>query len=202
MRLTDEELRDVLARAEELERTTRHGEAWNAEIAAVIEAAEEVGLSRQAVERALAERLNLPAAPPAAGALTWARSADGKFYVAEVMSTAETGIRVRFLGGGEQLLPPDALRPCTFIPGERVVCQWPMWGQWSCTVISYDAAKQRVRLSDGWGSTRTFPVSEVWLPPAKSHPLSVRRRMAVMLLGAGVLTGAVIGAIITVLLMD
>lgn len=64
MRLTDEELRDVLARAEEIERAARRGDAWNAELAAVIGAAEEVGLSRHAVERALAGRLNLPATPP------------------------------------------------------------------------------------------------------------------------------------------
>ena len=69
MRLTDDELRDVLARAEEIQRASRHGPAWNAEVAAVISAAEEVGLSRHAVELALSERLNLPAAPPSVGSL-------------------------------------------------------------------------------------------------------------------------------------
>ena len=85
-RLSDDELRDVLARAEEIERTTRRGSAWDAERAAVIGAGEEVGLSRWAIERALAERFNLPASPPVVGSLTWARSADGKFYVAEVLA--------------------------------------------------------------------------------------------------------------------
>ena len=32
MRLTDDELRDVLARAEEIERTSRQGADWNAEV--------------------------------------------------------------------------------------------------------------------------------------------------------------------------
>ena len=76
MGLTDEEFRDVLARAEEIDRAARHGDEWNAELAAVVGAAEEVGLSRQAVERALAERFNLPATPPVVGSLAWARSAD------------------------------------------------------------------------------------------------------------------------------
>ena len=62
MRLTDEELQDVLSRAEEIQRATRHGPEWNSEVAAVISAAEEVGFSRRAVERALSERLNLPTA--------------------------------------------------------------------------------------------------------------------------------------------
>ena len=52
MKLSDEELRAVLERAEEIERESRHGSSWNAEVAAVISAGEEVGLSRDAVQRA------------------------------------------------------------------------------------------------------------------------------------------------------
>ncbi len=201
MRLTDEELRSVLARAEEIERATRQGAEWNAEVAAVIGAAEEVGLSRQAVERALTERLNLPVAPPAVGSLAWARSADGKFYVAEVLSLSEEGARVRFLRGSEHRLGLDEVRPCAFIPGERVACNWPMWGPWTCTVVGYDAAKQRVRLSDGWGSTKSFPVSDVWLASAKADPGGARRRIYATLLSAGAAAGALIGAIVTALVL-
>ncbi|MFN2399515.1 MAG: hypothetical protein ABR543_12885 [Gemmatimonadaceae bacterium] len=169
-------------------------------LAAVIGAAEEVGLSRRAVERALTERLNLPA-PPVVGSLTWAPSADGKFYVAEVLSTSGEGARVRFLRGSEHHLTLDELRPCAFIPGERVVCHWPMWGPWTCTVIAYDSVKQRVKLSDGWGSTKTFPVSEVWLAPTKADPRSARKRVYATLLGAGAAAGGLICSIITALLM-
>lgn len=201
MRLTDDELRDLLARAEEIDRAARQGSEWNAELAAVISAAEEVGLSRQAVERALAERLDLPAAPPAVGSLAWARSADGRSYVAEVLTVSEDGARVRFLRGGEHDLPLDALRPCAFIPGARVTCDWPMWGPWTCTVVAYDAAKQRVKLSDGWGSTRSFPVSEVWVAAAKPDTRAARRRVYATLLGAGA-AGALLGSIITAFFMS
>lgn len=200
MRLTDQELRDVLTRAEEIERAARRGDAWNTELAAVIGAAEEVGLSRQAVERALAERLDLPTTPPVAGSLTWARSADGRFYAAEVLSVTEDGARARFLRGSEHHLTFDELRPCAFMPGQRVACHWPMWGPWTCTVVAYDAAKQRVKLSDGWGYTKTFPVSEVWLAPAQSD-LRTRWRVPAMLLGLGAAAGALLGSIITALLV-
>jgi hypothetical protein len=199
-RLTDEELRDVLARAEEIERATRHGDRWNAELAAVIGAAEEVGLSRRAVERALAERLNLPATPPVVGALTWARSADGKAHVAEVLSLSQEEARVRFLRGGEHRVTLDELRPCAFLPGERVACHWPKWGPWTCTVVAYDSVKQRVKLSDGWGYTRTFPVSEVWLPSTKDAQKTAGRRVYAFLV-AGATAGALIASIITALLM-
>lgn len=200
MRLSDEELRDVLARAEEIERATRHGDQWSAELAAVIGAAEEVGLSRQAVERALAERLNLPAAPPVVGSMTWARSADGQAYVAEVLAVFQDGARVRFLRGGEHRATLDELRPCAFIPGERIACHWPNWGPWTCTVLGYDAVAQRVKLSDGWGYTRTFPISEVWLPAVKAE--SRPRGRVYSLLAAAAAAGALFGALITMLLID
>lgn len=127
MRLTDEELHDVLARADEIQRATVQGTERRAELEAVIAAAEGVGLSRDAVEQALRERLNL-AVPPAPETLTFATSADGKAYVAEVISISEDSARVRFLRGSEYLVTLDQLRPCALIPGERVVCHWPWWG--------------------------------------------------------------------------
>lgn len=201
MRLTDDELRDVLARAEEIQRASRHGAEMNAELEAVIGAAEEVGLARPAVERALRERLSLPAAPPAVGALTFARSADDKFYAAEVLSVSAEGVRVRFLRGSEHVVTLDQLRPCAFIPGERVVCNWPWWGPWTCTVVGYDAVKQRVKLSDGW-DTKTFPIAEVWLADArKARASGARARVYATLIGAGAGVGALVGSIITALLM-
>lgn len=179
MRLTDDELRDVLARAEEIQRASRKGAEWNAEL----------------------ERFNLSASPPVAGSLTWARSADGKFYVAEVLSTSEDGARVRFLGGSEHRVTLDQLRPCAFIPGQRVACNWPWWGPWTCTVVAYDSVKQRVELSDGWGSTDIFPVSEVWLAPDKVPSSASRTRVYATLVGFGVGAGALIGSIVTALLM-
>jgi hypothetical protein len=202
MRLTDDELRDVLTRAEEIQRASLHDAEMNAELEALIGAAEEVGLARTAVERALRERLALPAPPPAVGALTFARSADRKFYVAEVLSISTEGVRVRFLRGSELLVTPDQLRPCAFIPGERVVCNWPWWGPWTCTVVTYDAVKQRVKLSDGWGDTKTFPVEEVWLAPArKGENSGTRTRVYATLIGVGAGVGALVASIITALLM-
>lgn len=200
MRLTDEELRDVLARAEEIQATTRHGDAMKAELEAVIGAAEEVGLTRSAVERALRERFDLAVVQPTVGEMAFARSADGKFYVAEVLSMSSDTARVRFIKGSEHTVTPDQLRPCRLIPGERVVVHWPWWGPWTCTVMSYDAEKRKVKVNDGWGETKTFPVSEVWLPP--QHDTVVKRtRMTMMLLCSGAGLGAIIGSIITALLM-
>ncbi|MGH7679725.1 MAG: tudor domain-containing protein [Gemmatimonadaceae bacterium] len=201
MRLSDDELRDVLARAEEIERSAPGSEV-SAELEAVIGAAEEVGLSRKAVERALRERLHLPFSPPAVGSLVFARSANDKFYVAEVLSQSTDGTRVRFLSGSEHLVGPGELRPSAFLPGEQIMCEWPWWGPWLCTVISYNPASQRVEVSDRWGSTEVFPISEVWLAPRKTDAgLGARRRMYAKLIGTGLAVGAALGSLLTAFLM-
>jgi hypothetical protein len=202
MRLTDEELRDVLARAEEIQSASRRKDEMNTELEAVIGAAEEMGLARPAIELALRERLAFSVTPPTVGSLVFARSADGKFYVANVLSISADAIRVRFLQGSEHLVTLDELKPCAFIPGERVVCDWPWWGPWTCTVVAYDAGKQQVKLSDGWGYTKTFPISQVWLPPArKSRASGARMRVYATLIGAGAGLGALVASIVTALLM-
>ncbi len=202
MRLTDDELHDVLARAEEIQRTSRHGHEMQAELEAVIAAAAEVGLTRPAVERALRERFNLPAAPPAPGTLAFAASADGHFHVAEVLSISADTARVRFMGGSEHHLTPDQLLPCSLIPGARVICNWPWWGPWTCTVISYDAVSQSVELSDGWGSTHTCSLAQIWLAaPRKVGGVKAAGRRGLLILSAGAGLGALIGSIVTALLM-
>ncbi len=202
MRLTDDELRDVLARAEEIQRTSRHGHEMHAEFEAVIGAAEAVGFTRSAVERALRERLDVPAALPEPGSLAFATSADGRSYVAEVLSIDADGARVRFLRGSEHLVTPDQLRPCSLVPGERVVCDWPWWGPWTCTVVRYDAVSQQVELSDGWGSTHACSLAEIWLAaPRNVGGARAARRRGLLLLATGAGVGALLGSIITALLM-
>jgi hypothetical protein len=199
MRLSDEELRDVLTRAEEIERSARTADTMRSEFEAVIGAGEAVGLTRSALERALRERLDLAVSPPAPGGLVFAQSADGKAYVAEVQSVDDDGVRIRYLRGSEHTVAPEQLRPCTFLPGERVTCDWPWWGPWTCTVVSYDEARQLVKLSDGWGDARWFPLSDVWLNPRR--PDAGRARISATLLGMGAAAGAAVGSLVTWLLL-
>ena len=172
-----------------------------AELEAVIGAAEEVGLSRSAVERAMRERLDLPMAPPEPGALAFAQSADGQFYVANIVSLSPSGVRVRFLRGSEHTVGLDQIRPASFLPGEKVVCDWPWWGPWTCTVMSYDFDKKVIKVNDGWGYSETFPIAEVWQAPSKRPSTDVAKRRVYALFGAGAGVGALIATIATALLM-
>ena len=197
--IEDNDIREVLARAQEIESRAL---PTAIELEAVIHAAEEVGIPRGAVERALRERLNIPAKTLAPGDLAFAKSADNKFYVAEVVSASDNDIRVRFLRGSEHTVAPDEVRPCTLLPGERVVCSWPWWGPWTCTVVSFDAANRQVTLSDGWSDTHSFPLEDIWIAPPRKRSADSRTKAKVyaLLIGAGATAGAIIGSIITALL--
>lgn len=194
MHLSDEQLRAVLARAEDIQRASVNSDAWNAEVQIVLQAAEEMGLSRQSVERALAERRDFFPEPPRVGQLVWARSTDDKYYVADVVSITPRGATVHFLRGGELSVDADGLRPCAFLPGERVVVDWPWWGPWTCSVTWYDAATRTLRLNDGWGADETFGIADVWIAPPKPGNRS-RFFWRVLLIGGAV--GTVVGAVAT-----
>ncbi len=195
MRLEDDEIRDVIARAVEIQRETRPG---HADIEAIIQAGEGVGLSRAAVERALRERGSLPLPVPQAGDLVFAKSTDGKFYVAELQKVDAGLAEVRFVKGSVQTLALDEVRKLSLFPGERIVCNWPWWGPWTCSVISYDAGAGRVTVIDGSGATRAFALDEIWLSPPKAKGPGRKRAYAALLGAAG--AGAVIGSILTSML--
>lgn len=202
MRLNDDELRDVLARAQEIQRTALTGPEARAEMELVIQSAEEVGISRDAVERALRERYDLPSRVPRPGELAFAQSADGKFYVVQVLESSADEVRVKFLKGSEHTVTPDQLRPATFLPGEKVMVHWPWWGPWNCSVISYDAEAHKVKVTDGWGETKTFPIAEVWRnSPRLPSAARMRTRISLTLLGAGAGIGVLVGSILTALLL-
>jgi hypothetical protein len=197
MHLSDEQLRAVLSRAEEIQLASVESDAWNAEVQIVLQAAEEMGLSRQAIERALAERRDFFPEPPRVGQLVWARSTDDKYYVADVVSITPRGARVQFLRGGELTVEADALRPCAFLPGDRMVVDWPWWGAWTCSVVRYDAATRTVRLSDGWGEAEDFPIADVWIAPPRRTRNRNRFLLKVLLIGGAM--GAAVGAVATLL---
>lgn len=197
-------MREVLARAEEIQLHSELEDPESAQIEAIVAAAEEAGLSRDAVLQALRERLNVGAAPPALGERVFAESTDGKLYVAEVLEVGEGAVRVRFAKGGERTVPLSATHPCAFLPGQRVVCPWPNWGWWTCTVVSYDAEKGVLQASDGWSTTATFAIADVRLdPPRQKRAQSPMPRLRFFLysLATGVALGSGLGALFTWLLM-
>lgn len=192
--LSEEDLRGVLQRAEVLQR------AGDTSLQAVLEAGQEAGLSKDALERALREHAQRKGLPPGPGELAFARSADGKHYVAEVLAVDQGQARVRFLNGGEHALPADDLRPARFLPGERVSCSFPTWGWCPVTVIAYDPARQEIEVQDAF-ETKVIPLSKVRWDPPRERRSHGRARAWLVTYALGVLSGGSLAALLMWLLL-
>lgn len=192
--LSEDELRDVLRRAHEIESAHHEGHE------AVIRAAEESGLSRDAVGQAIQERLGLLGSPPSVGEFVFARSEGDKYHPAEILASG-SDFNIRFLNGKERRVPFESLRPLNLLPGEKVVCPWPNWGPWNCTVISYNPQKRTVKVTDNWGSEKKFDLSEVYRNAVEKPQRSSSGSMSARWLGLTAFAGGVVGSVITWLLM-
>lgn len=188
----------VLQRAEAIERE-QFG-ANRSDTDALVAAAVEAGLSREAVEQALREHLALRETCLSVDELVFAPSADGFLYIARVTSIDGAIVRVRFVSGAEQAIQREKLRPFSLLPGQTVSANWPDWGWWNCRVVSYDRALQSIRLSDGWGSEHSFTLSDIRLP--QNRPVSGTARFKAALYMSGIaLTSGALGALVTWLVM-
>jgi len=164
-KFSEQQVREILARAEQIHLGA--AEEQESDSKALIKAAEEAGLPREAVEQALRERLETQIPNLTPGEFVFAPSADGKLYVAEVKSSSATTTTIQFLIGSEISVPTEQIQTANFLPGSKVSANWPHWGWWTCTVLSFDKPNRLLRLSDGWGTEKTFPLAEVRIDPPK-----------------------------------
>ncbi|MGE0001317.1 MAG: hypothetical protein AB7F50_09590 [Fimbriimonadaceae bacterium] len=187
----------MLARAEAIQAGKSLRLDDSAEVEALVSAASEAGLSRDAVLQALRERLQA-SAPPEPGETAFAKSADGHSYMAEVVEVREHSVKVAFLGGGSAEVRPNELVRFSPSPGLQVQARYPSWGWWNSTVLGYDERTKVLTVSDNMGSEYKFPVSEIRLPRPKTRSeVSLHR----LLMGAALfLGGAGVGALMLRLL--
>lgn len=172
MQLNESEMREVLARAQEIDAHGEQGESASYE--PLVAAAHEVGISREAITLALKERFQAVGHEPKPGDLVFARSMDEHFYVARLVSRDGIHSVVQFLNGGERTLPTADTRPCQLFPGSKVLVDWPGWGWWTATIVSFNAEKMTLDATDGWSNAKTFPVANIRLgSERKAKPLTV-----------------------------
>ena len=184
--LTDSQVREVLARAEEIHL------GGSATSDSILRAAEEAGLPREAVEQALRERFQHLERPPSSGELVFAKSGDDYFYVAKVLEPLERGARVSFLAGGEHESALEELRHAPFTPGQRVTVNWPGFGWSPARITYYDAETGRVTVR-GWAATETVSLADVRIEPLREERVVPRG------INLGFVYGLVVGGAVTAL---
>jgi len=156
-----ESLRVLLQRAEEIQSQQEFKLAESPSDQEVLDAAEEAGLDRAAVEQALRERMSLQSRALQAGDMVFAPTPDGFHRVATVLATDDHGVDIRYVSGADHRVSRFGIRPFALLPGERIQAPWPNWGWWTCTVVSYDRELRTVRLSDGWGNEERFSIADL-----------------------------------------
>lgn len=199
-RLSNEDIKDILTRAEELQ-VENAGNA-SLEIKSFIQSATEAGYDREAIEKAIQERLNPPSLDVKVGDVVFAASGDGHFYAANVRSFTDSQVDVEFLAGGKASIPRKSVYPLHLTPGTRVVCNWEGFGWWTCTVLNSDFEEMWVKVSDGMGSEETFPIESIRM--VKPRPVGAAKAAADALcfkLIMAASTGGIIGALITWMIM-
>lgn len=159
--LNENEIKTILERAGQIQ--IESNTDIESETAALLKAAEEAGLSRQAVELALQERLSSQQLPCTKGDLIFAPRPDGSLHVAQVIESLGSVVRARFFNGAEVTIPRDQAIKADFQVGAKVQAYWPVHNWHTSTVIGFERENETVKLSDGWGFTKTFSLSEIRL---------------------------------------
>jgi hypothetical protein len=189
--LTEEQIQQTFRRAQEISGKQHDALPGTPQpevaFAPYIEAAEEMGISREAILLALRETNLLPDAHLAVGDRVFAPSLDGCSYPAEIVRYDGVSAMVEFINGGQRTVAVASLKPFDLVPGREVQYDEKEWGWMKATVRSYDPASGKVEINSGW-ETKRLPLGAIRLtPPKTERELKVRQ----LLLRASLVSGTV-----------
>lgn len=197
--MEQEKLNQVLRRAQEISEQSSLMFEPHPEIEQYVKAAEEVGISRDATMQALRERLDLPSRAFKVGEMVFARSKDGRYYVAKVIEVDGSRIKVQFLSGSDHECHVTDLRLFSLTPGQRVQYHSPTHQIWvTGRLEGYDRDILAVRVYWG-GVTESLTLDNIRIPDEDSKPNFEVPYWAVA--AASALGGGVIGALVMRFLM-
>jgi hypothetical protein len=189
--LSQEEMGEVLRRAQEIERQPLLLAGEPSELEQFVQAAEEAGISREATLQALRERLSPPVDQLAEGMLVFAKTERGHFYVGRVLGAEGLTARLMFLSGGEGTVDVRDIRPFSMTPGRHFEAF--VWGWWyRVELVRYNHESKAVTVNC-WGSEATVPLEKVRLA-AERKPRRHAWPTWATTFAAGVATGTGIGA--------
>jgi hypothetical protein len=208
--LSDESVRQTVRRAAEImEHTTVDGSSDpHASVALYLDAAEEAGISRDAMLQALYEQKILVSADSfQMGEMVFAESeADGNLYPATVIARGPNSIKAAYKVTGEATVPISSVREFAVLPGTRLQFHHPdflgvgLWG--TGRVNQYDPVTELLEMSCG-GMSFTVPLSNIRLKKqetVKPAPITTVQAKLIQVGIAAGSAGIVIGGLLTWLL--
>ena len=198
--MDDQELQTVLRRAQEID--SRQGLLLRTQedVDSFVSAAEETGISREAVLQALQERMRLPMEEYEPGSFVFAKAADGKFHVATLLRSDSGSARVRFLSGAEHSCGVYDLRVFSLTPGQRVEFFSPSMSMWSSGAVNGSNMDARTITVSHWGTEETISFEKIRIRDEQPTVSNLDQGKAWMIGIVSGLVGTGLGALLMTLL--
>jgi hypothetical protein len=165
-----QEMEAILHRAQEIwDEDQRLGDPEE-QYRPLIDAAVESGMPRDAVVRAIRERLQLPSSPLAIGSDVFAQSVDGAYYVAQLESCDKSVACVRFHSGSRHQVPILAVKPFQLVPGLMFEAFFHDWNKWlPAQLVRYEPHCKMADVQFFDGERTTVSIHEIRLPRHRFH---------------------------------
>ncbi len=180
LQLSTEEFTATLQRAREIAGVDPSTTAGD-DLELYVQAADEVGIPREALLQALQERQSVIGIQVAVGDTVFAPSLDGYWYPAEVLAAAGPTASVRFRSGGEHTCAAADLRSLSLVPGRRLEAKWKDWGWAASRIVSCDPKTGKVVVSDWSGQEAKISVNDLRLEARAAKPESVQAQAALLM---------------------
>lgn len=193
------ELSGLLARAQEIEASSGHVLRDRPDLAELVTAAEEAGLSREAVIAALRERLKEEAIEHQPGELVFAQSPDGHWYPATFLGHVAGKVDLRYLNGGTGTVEATQIRVFSLAPGLKVQCYSNTYKTWTdAEIVRFNPDSKSVT-TNYWYTEDVLPLERIRLKKeTKEFKLAGKTRMIATTVAIALASGG-LGALITFL---
>ena len=162
-----QQIRETLQRAQEIAQAEPARD--DGRVDAFLNAAEEIGIPREATLQALRERPLIPPKPLTPGDLVFVPSEDQNLYVASVLSVEGAEVLVRFVSGGEHACSAGETQPLSLTPGRTVQYKYQGFGWITGQVSRCGPTSRTVWLTSIWDQQeRAVPLSLIRLAPRRN----------------------------------
>ena len=208
--LSDESIQQTVRRAAEIMEHEALGSSADphASVALYLDAAEEAGISRDAMLQALYEQKILVSADSfQIGDMVFAESeADGNLYPATVIARGPNSIKAAYKVAGEATVPAASVREFAVIPGTKLQFHHPdclgagLWG--TGKVSAFHPETEMFDMSYG-GTNYSVPIANVRIKKPEAVKSSASATIQARIIQACLISGSagiVIGGLLTWLL--
>lgn len=192
----------ILRRAEEIAADEARLLQNRPDVRDLVLAAEETGLSREAVLAALRERLAEKTTDLQSGDLVFALSADSHWYPAVFQNLAREQVKLRYFNGGEGTVSLTDIKPFTLAPGLKIQTFSQSYKMWIDSEVTRYNPDSRSVATNYWYTEDIVTLERIRLKGENQFVKNLPAKAKYYLtLAATAIGSASIAAIVTALIL-